>query len=109
MSLSSTSNLSSSSFAEFAQNVSDNERSSDNGSVSNSDADSEPEMQEDNILETVDNVVPENQEFERIGPSKDTAIVSCQRINTSKYNTIIHVIIICSYMCRVFVILIAII
>ena len=65
-----TSNLSSSSFAEFAQNVSDNEQSSNNGSVSNSDAepemqDPEAEMQEDNTSETVDNVVPENQEFER--------------------------------------------
>ena len=88
-----TSNLSSSSFAEFARDVSDNEQSSDNGSVSNSDAepetqDSEVEMQEDNVSETVDNVVPENQEFERnwqrIGPSKDTAIVSCQCININK-------------------------
>ena len=55
-----TSNLSSSSFAEFAQDISDNEQLSDNGSVSNSDGepemqDSEVEMQEDNISETVDN------------------------------------------------------
>ncbi|KAK1124279.1 hypothetical protein K0M31_006651 [Melipona bicolor] len=69
-----------SSFAQFAQEVSDNEQS-DNGSVSNSDAepemqDSEVEMQEDNISGTVDNVVPENQDsgcnWQRIGPSKDT-------------------------------------
>ena len=50
----------------------------------------------------MDNVVPENQEFgrnwQRIGPSKDTAIVSCQCININKYDIIIHVIIICSYM-----------
>ena len=92
-----------SSFAQYAQDVPDSEQSSDNGSVSNSDAepemqDSEVEMQEDNIWETVDNVVPENQEFGRIGPSKDTAIVSRQYINLNKYNIIIHVIIICSYM-----------
>ena len=60
--------------------------------------DSEVEMQEDviNISETVDNVVPENQE--RIGASKDTAIVFPQCISINKYNIIIHVIIICSYM-----------
>ena len=76
-----------------------------NGSVSNSDAepemqDSEVEMQEDDISESVDNVVPENQEFGRTGPSKDRAIVSRQCINTNKYllYSIIHVIIICSYM-----------
>ena len=73
------------------------EQSSDNGSVSNSDAepemqDSEVEMQEDNVSETVDNVVPENQEFgrnwQRIGPSKDTAIVSCQCVNINEYNIV---------------------
>ena len=83
------------------------EQSSDNGSVSNSDAepemqDSEVEMQEDNVSETVDNVVPENQEFgrnwQRIEASNDTTIVSRQCININKYNFIIHVIIICSYM-----------
>ena len=64
--------------------------------------DSEVEMQEGDISETVDNVVVENQEFgrnwQRIGPSKDTAIVSRQCININKYNFIIRVIIICSYM-----------
>ena len=79
-----------------------------NGSVSNSDAepemqDSEVEMQKDNISETVDNVVLENNQqfgrnWQRIGASKDTAIVSRQCININKYNFIIHVIIICSYM-----------
>ena len=61
-----------------------------------------PQMQEDNISETVDNVVLENQEsrcnWQRIRASKDTAIVSRQCININKYNFIIHVIIICSYM-----------
>ena len=80
------------------------------GSVSNSDAEpemqgSKVEMQENDISETVDNVVPENQEFERnwqrIGPSKDTTIVSRQCIDTNKYNIIIHAIIICSYTSRV--------
>ena len=50
----------------------------------------------------MDNVVPEHQKFgrnwQRIGPSKDTAIVSRQYININKYNFIIHVIIICFYM-----------
>ncbi|KAK9304183.1 hypothetical protein QLX08_004346 [Tetragonisca angustula] len=49
---------------------------------------SEDEMQENNIAKTVDNVVPENQESERnwqhIGPSKDTAIVSRQCSLTTK-------------------------
>ena len=102
-----SSNISLSSLAQYAQDVPDSEQSSDNGSVSNSAAksqmqDSKVEMQEDNISETVDNVVLENQEFGRnwqhIGPSKDTAIVSRQCININKYNFIIHVIIICSYM-----------
>ena len=102
-----SSNISLSSLAQYAQDVPDSEQSSDNGSVSNSDAepqmqDSEVEMQEGNISETVANVVLENQEFgrdwQRIGPSKDTAIVSRQCININKYNFIIRVIIICSYM-----------
>ena len=80
------------------------------GSVSNSDAEpemqgSKVEMQENDISETVDNVVPENQEFERnwqrIGPSEDTTIVSRQCININKHNIIIHAIIICSYTSRV--------
>ena len=82
--------ISLSSFAQYAQDVPNSEQSSDNGSVSNGDAesqmqDSEVEMQEDNISKTVDNVVPENQEFgrnwQRIGARKDTAIVSRQCIN----------------------------
>ena len=65
--------------------------------------DAEPEMQEENMPETVNNnVVPESQRFERnwqrIGPSKDTAIVSCQCININKHNIITRVIIICSCM-----------
>ena len=102
-----TSNVSLSSLAQYPQDVPDGEQSSDNESVSNSDAepqmqDSKVEMQEGNISETVANVVLENQEFgrnwQRIGPSKDTAIVSRQCISINKYNFIIRVIIICSYM-----------
>ena len=49
-----TSNISLPSFAQYAEDVPDSEQSSDNGSVSNSDAepemqDSEVKMQEDNI------------------------------------------------------------
>ena len=109
MSSSSTSNISLFSLAQYTQDVPDREQSmTDNGSISNRDAepqmqDSEVEMQKDNIPVTVDNVVLENnQEFgrnwQRIRPSKDTAIVSRQCININKYNFIIHVIIICSYM-----------
>ena len=98
MTLLPTSNISLSSLAQYAQDVPDSQQSSDNKSVSNSNAesqmqDSEVEIQKDNISETVDNVVLENnQEFgrnwQRIGPSKDTAVVSRQCIN----------FIICSYM-----------
>ena len=55
---------------QYAEDVPDSEQSSDNGSVSNNDAepqmqDSKFEMQEDNISETVDNVGLGNQEFGR--------------------------------------------
>ncbi|KAK9297115.1 hypothetical protein QLX08_009079 [Tetragonisca angustula] len=79
-------------FAQFVQDVPDSEQS-DNGSVSNSDAepemqDFEVEMQEDNIPETVYDVVPENEESERnlqrIGTSKDTAMVPRQCSLTTK-------------------------
>lgn len=58
--------------------------------------DSKVEMQGDNIVrKTVNNVVPEYQEFGRI---KDTATVSRQCTNINKYNIIIRATIICSCM-----------